>query len=90
MIPKRGSLFINTFSSQVRATSAFINDPDFSYEKINKSSKACGPLVQWASAQVRLTSVTFVEFVTSVTYVPPHTVSVGARPFNVFHVCDAC
>ena len=41
------------FFGQVRATSAFINDPDFSYEKINKSSKACGPLVQWASAQVR-------------------------------------
>lgn len=30
----------------------FLNNPDYSFEKINKASKACGPLVKWASAQI--------------------------------------
>ena len=30
----------------------FLSNPDYSFEKINKASKACGPLVKWASAQL--------------------------------------
>ncbi|KAI0132222.1 dynein heavy chain, N-terminal region 1-domain-containing protein [Xylariales sp. AK1849] len=30
----------------------YLNDPDFTFEKVNKASKACGPLVQWVEAQV--------------------------------------
>ena len=30
----------------------FLNNPDYSYEKMNKASLACGPLVKWAIAQV--------------------------------------
>ena len=30
----------------------YLSDPNFSYEKMNHASKACGPLVQWAIAQV--------------------------------------
>ena len=32
--------------------SQFLNNPDYSYEKMNKASLACGPLVKWAIAQV--------------------------------------
>ena len=30
----------------------FLSNPDYNYEKINKASTACGPLVKWASAQL--------------------------------------
>ena len=30
----------------------YLSDPQFTYEKMNHASKACGPLVQWAIAQV--------------------------------------
>ncbi|EGC38132.1 cytoplasmic dynein heavy chain [Dictyostelium purpureum] len=29
----------------------YLNDPDFEYEKVNRASKACGPLVKWVQAQ---------------------------------------
>lgn len=29
-----------------------MNNPDFVYEKVNKSSQVCGPLVKWVRAQV--------------------------------------
>ena len=31
----------------------YLSNPDYNYEKINKASKACGPLVKWASAQLQ-------------------------------------
>ena len=30
----------------------YLSDPHFTFEKMNHASKACGPLVQWAIAQV--------------------------------------
>eukprot|EP00127_Corallochytrium_limacisporum_P003948 Clim_evm33s155 gene=Clim_evmTU33s155 len=30
----------------------FLDNPDYSYEKINKASRACGPLAKWVIAQV--------------------------------------
>ena len=30
----------------------YLKDPGYSFEKMNHASKACGPLVQWAIAQV--------------------------------------
>ena len=30
----------------------FLNNPDYDYGKMNNASKACGPLVKWATAQV--------------------------------------
>ena len=29
-----------------------MSDPNFNFESVNRSSKACGPLVKWASAQL--------------------------------------
>jgi dynein heavy chain 1 len=31
----------------------FLSKEDFSYERVNRASKACGPLVQWVDAQVK-------------------------------------
>ena len=31
----------------------YLSDPSYSFEKMNHASKACGPLVQWAIAQVQ-------------------------------------
>lgn len=30
----------------------FLNNPDYSFEKMNRASAACGPMVKWAIAQV--------------------------------------
>ncbi|ODA76229.1 hypothetical protein RJ55_08074 [Drechmeria coniospora] len=30
----------------------FLSNPEFTFEKVNRASKACGPLVQWVTAQV--------------------------------------
>lgn len=30
----------------------YLNNPDYTYEKINRASSACGPLVKWACAQL--------------------------------------
>lgn len=30
----------------------YLNNPDYTFEKVNKASVACGPLVKWAIAQV--------------------------------------
>jgi dynein heavy chain 1 len=31
----------------------YLDDPGYNYEAVNRASKACGPLVKWAIAQVR-------------------------------------
>ncbi|CAJ2513502.1 Uu.00g016210.m01.CDS01 [Anthostomella pinea] len=35
----------------------FLNNPEYTYEKVNRASKACGPLVQWAEAQVNYSEI---------------------------------
>jgi len=30
----------------------YLSNPDFNYEKVNRASLACGPMVKWAIAQV--------------------------------------
>ncbi|OTB20055.1 hypothetical protein K445DRAFT_313860 [Daldinia sp. EC12] len=35
----------------------FLAQPDFTYEKVNRASKACGPLVQWVEAQVNYSEI---------------------------------
>lgn len=43
---------IYSVSTRKQMISQFLNNPDYSYEKMNKASLACGPLVKWAIAQV--------------------------------------
>lgn len=35
--------------------SKYLSNNDFNYEKVNRASLACGPMVKWAIAQVCLT-----------------------------------
>ena len=35
-----------------RMKNEFLNDENYNFEAVNRASKACGPLVQWAVAQV--------------------------------------
>ncbi|KAK1146072.1 dynein heavy chain [Aspergillus melleus] len=35
----------------------FISKEDFTYERVNRASKACGPLVQWVEAQVNYSAI---------------------------------
>lgn len=30
----------------------YLNNPDYNFEKVNRASLACGPMVKWAIAQV--------------------------------------
>lgn len=32
--------------------SRYLNNPDYTFEKVNRASMACGPMVKWAIAQV--------------------------------------
>ncbi|KAJ3212195.1 hypothetical protein HDU67_003972 [Dinochytrium kinnereticum] len=36
---------------------AYLSNPVFNFESVNRASKACGPLVQWVSAQVRYAEI---------------------------------
>lgn len=35
----------------------FLSKDDFTYERVNRASKACGPLVQWVEAQVNYSAI---------------------------------
>jgi dynein heavy chain 1 len=35
----------------------FLSNEDFTYERVNRASKACGPLVQWVEAQVNYSEI---------------------------------
>lgn len=35
----------------------FLSNDDFTYERVNRASKACGPLVQWVEAQVNYSEI---------------------------------
>lgn len=42
------------FSDSIRDTmkKKYISNPDYNFEKVNRASSACGPMVKWAIAQV--------------------------------------
>ena len=48
------AMFVRMCSSGAREKmqKEYLSDPSYSFEKMNHASKACGPLVQWAIAQV--------------------------------------
>ncbi|KAK5078141.1 dynein heavy chain [Lithohypha guttulata] len=35
----------------------YLNNDDFTFERVNRASKACGPLVQWVTAQVNYSEI---------------------------------
>ena len=46
-----------TKSLRTKMQHEFLSSPDFTYEKVNRASKACGPLVQWVEAQVNFSAI---------------------------------
>ena len=42
---------------RARMQTDFLNKEDFTYERVNRASKACGPLVQWVEAQVNFSAI---------------------------------
>lgn len=52
------------FSDSIRETmkKKYIENPEFNYEKVNRASTACGPMVKWAIAQVSWFSFNLLYF----------------------------
>ena len=46
-----------TRSHRIRMQNEFLSKDDFTYERVNRASKACGPLVQWVEAQVNFSDI---------------------------------
>ncbi|KAF4549174.1 Dynein heavy chain-like protein [Elsinoe fawcettii] len=46
-----------TASHRTKMEREYLTKDDFSYERANRASKACGPLVQWVEAQVSFSSI---------------------------------
>lgn len=46
-----------TRSHRLRMQNDFLSKEEFTYERVNRASKACGPLVQWVEAQVNYSAI---------------------------------
>ena len=46
-----------TKNLRIKMRNDFLSNEDFTYEKVNRASKACGPLVQWVQAQVNYSEI---------------------------------
>ena len=42
---------------RVKMRKDYLSNEDFTFEKVNRASKACGPLVQWVEAQVNYSEI---------------------------------
>lgn len=49
---QKGSLNFLCSESVRQSMQVYLENPDYTYDKVNKASLACGPLVKWAIAQV--------------------------------------
>jgi len=46
-----------TRSLRTKMQNEFLSKDEFTYERVNRASKACGPLVQWVEAQVNFSAI---------------------------------
>lgn len=46
-----------TRSHRLKMQNDYLSKEDFTYERVNRASKACGPLVQWVEAQVNYSAI---------------------------------
>lgn len=46
-----------TRNLRIKMRNEYLSNEDFTYEKVNRASKACGPLVQWVQAQVNYSEI---------------------------------
>lgn len=42
----------NSDDVREKMKSRYLSNPDYNFEKVNRASMACGPMVKWAIAQV--------------------------------------
>ncbi|KKY18692.1 putative dynein heavy chain [Phaeomoniella chlamydospora] len=42
---------------RIKMRNEYLSNDDFTYERVNRASKACGPLVQWVEAQVNYSEI---------------------------------
>ena len=46
-----------TRTHRIKMQNDFLSKDDFTFERVNRASKACGPLVQWVEAQVNYSAI---------------------------------
>ncbi|KAH1852909.1 hypothetical protein KXX54_006190 [Aspergillus fumigatus] len=46
-----------TKNHRLKMQNEFLSKEDFTYERVNRASRACGPLVQWVEAQVNYSEI---------------------------------
>ncbi|KAI1339525.1 dynein heavy chain, N-terminal region 1-domain-containing protein [Xylariaceae sp. FL0016] len=46
-----------TKALRTKMRTTYLDNPEFTFEKVNRASKACGPLVQWVEAQVNYSEI---------------------------------
>lgn len=46
------TLIRNSDDVREKMKSKYLSNPDYNFEKVNRASMACGPMVKWAIAQV--------------------------------------
>ncbi|KAI9842610.1 MAG: hypothetical protein M1837_007048 [Sclerophora amabilis] len=46
-----------TRNHRLKMRNEYLSKEDFTYERVNRASKACGPLVQWVEAQVNYSEI---------------------------------
>ncbi|KAK4240895.1 dynein heavy chain, N-terminal region 1-domain-containing protein [Achaetomium macrosporum] len=46
-----------TKTLRLKMRNEFLANPEFTFEKVNRASRACGPLVQWVEAQVNYAEI---------------------------------
>ncbi|KAI1007775.1 Dynein heavy chain, cytoplasmic [Podosphaera aphanis] len=46
-----------TKNLRIKMRNEYLSNEDFTFEKVNRASKACGPLVQWVQAQVEYSEI---------------------------------
>ncbi|KAF2458872.1 dynein heavy chain [Lineolata rhizophorae] len=46
-----------TRNHRIKMRNEYLSKEDFTYERVNRASKACGPLVQWVAAQVNYSEI---------------------------------
>lgn len=58
------NLCIYVVSDDVREKmkTRYLSNPDYNFEKVNRASMACGPMVKWAIAQVNIKYLYFLVY----------------------------
>jgi len=46
------ALFVFSDDIRQKMMTKYIENPEYNFEKVNRASQACGPMVKWAIAQV--------------------------------------